>query len=106
MGELEAAEDAADAAAREARRTIREKRKAELSAAERAGPDREPQHDDHVDTALARPLGEACAGGSAVAGLREEEYGPLRRINGLPAGTRHPERRSRSERRVCAVGGS
>ena len=32
MGELEVAEDAAEAAAREARRTIREKRKAELSA--------------------------------------------------------------------------
>jgi uncharacterized membrane protein len=32
MGELEAAEDAADAAAREARRVIREKRKTELSA--------------------------------------------------------------------------
>ena len=32
MGELEAAEDAADAAAREARRVIRERRKAELSA--------------------------------------------------------------------------
>jgi hypothetical protein len=32
MGELEAAEEAADAAAREARRTLREKRKAELHA--------------------------------------------------------------------------
>ena len=32
MGELEAAEDAADAAAREARRVVREKRKAELHA--------------------------------------------------------------------------
>jgi uncharacterized membrane protein len=39
MGELEAAEDAADAAAREARRTIREERKAELrpGAEERVG---------------------------------------------------------------------
>ncbi len=32
MGELEAAEEAADAAAREARRGLREKRKAEMSA--------------------------------------------------------------------------
>ena len=32
MGELEAAEEAADAAAREARRTLREQRKAELHA--------------------------------------------------------------------------
>jgi uncharacterized membrane protein len=46
MGELEAAEDAADAAAREARRTIREQRKAELSAGleERAGKLKEKLH--------------------------------------------------------------
>jgi uncharacterized membrane protein len=46
MGELEAAEDAADAAAREARRVIREKRKAELSAGveERVGKLKEKLH--------------------------------------------------------------
>ena len=46
MGELEAAEDAADAAEREARRTIREKRKAELSAGveERVGKLKEKLH--------------------------------------------------------------
>jgi uncharacterized membrane protein len=46
MGELEAAEDAADAAAREARRTIREQRKAELSAGveERVGKLKEKLH--------------------------------------------------------------
>jgi uncharacterized membrane protein len=46
MGELNAAEDAADAAAREARKTIREQRKAELSAGleERAGKVKEKLH--------------------------------------------------------------
>jgi uncharacterized membrane protein len=46
MGELEAAEDAADAAAREARRVIREERKAELSAGveERVGKLKEKLH--------------------------------------------------------------
>jgi uncharacterized membrane protein len=46
MGELEAAEDAADAAAREARRVVREERKAELSAGvqERVGKLREKLH--------------------------------------------------------------
>jgi uncharacterized membrane protein len=46
MGELEAAEDAADAAAREARRTIREQRKAELSTGveERVGKLKEKLH--------------------------------------------------------------
>ncbi len=46
MGELEAAEDAADAAAREARRTIREKRKAEFSSGveERVGKLKEKLH--------------------------------------------------------------
>jgi uncharacterized membrane protein len=46
MGELEAAEDAADAAANEARRAIREKRKAELSASveERVGKLKEKLH--------------------------------------------------------------
>jgi uncharacterized membrane protein len=46
MGELETAEDAADAAAREARRTIRAKRKAELSAGveERVGKLKEKLH--------------------------------------------------------------
>ena len=63
--------------------------------------------DDHVDAALARPLGEAGARRLAAAGPRvDEEHGPPRRINGVPAGTHHSERRSRSERRGCAVGGS
>ena len=46
MGELEAAEDAADAAAHEARRAIREKRKAELSVGveERVGKLKEKLH--------------------------------------------------------------
>jgi uncharacterized membrane protein len=46
MSELEAAEDAADTAAREARRTIREQRKAELSAGveERVGKLKEKLH--------------------------------------------------------------
>jgi uncharacterized membrane protein len=46
MGELEAAEDAADAAAHEARRAIREKRKAEVSAGveERVGKLKEKLH--------------------------------------------------------------
>ena len=46
MSELEAAEDAADAAAREARRTIREQRKAELTAGveERVGSLKEKLH--------------------------------------------------------------
>ena len=46
MGELEAAEDAADAAAREARHTIRDQRKAELSAGvdERVGRLKEKLH--------------------------------------------------------------
>jgi len=46
MGELEAAEEAADAAAREARRTIREKRKAELHTGveERLGKLKEKLH--------------------------------------------------------------
>jgi uncharacterized membrane protein len=46
MGELAAAEDAADAAAREARRAIREERKAELSAGaeERVGKLKEKLH--------------------------------------------------------------
>jgi hypothetical protein len=46
MGELEAAEDAADAAAHEARRAIREQRKAELSAGvdERVGKLKEKLH--------------------------------------------------------------
>ena len=46
MAELEASEDAADAAAREARRAIREKRKAELSAGveERVGKLKEKLH--------------------------------------------------------------
>ena len=40
--------------------------------------------DDHVDPALARPLGEAGARRLAATGLRvEEEYGPPRRISGL-----------------------
>ena len=46
MVELEAAEDAADAAAREARRTVREQRKAELHAGveERVGKLKEKLH--------------------------------------------------------------
>ena len=46
MGELEAAEEAADAAAREARRVVREKRKAELHAGvdERVGKLKEKLH--------------------------------------------------------------
>ena len=46
MAELEAAEDAADAAAREARHTIRAKRKAEVSAGveERVGKLKEKLH--------------------------------------------------------------
>jgi hypothetical protein len=46
MGELEAAEDAADAAAREARRTVREKRKAEMTVDvnERVGKLKEKLH--------------------------------------------------------------
>jgi uncharacterized membrane protein len=46
MGELEAAEDAADAAAREARRVVREKRKAEVHAGveERVGKLKEKLH--------------------------------------------------------------
>src|SRR5689334_9494112 len=46
MGELEAVEDAADAAAREARRVVREERKAELSAGvqERVGKLKEKLH--------------------------------------------------------------
>ncbi len=46
MDELEAAEDAADAAAREARRVVREKRKADLHAGvdERVGKLKEKLH--------------------------------------------------------------
>ena len=46
-------------------------------------------HDDHLDSALARPLGETGALGLAAAGLRvDEQHGPLRRIRGFPAGMR------------------
>ena len=64
--------------------------------------------DDHVDAALARPLGEAGARRLAATGPRvDEEHGPLRRIRGRSGSRkRHPERRSRSERRGCSVGGS
>ena len=63
--------------------------------------------DDHVDAALARPLGEAGARRLAATGPRvDEEHGPLRRIRAVAAGRRHPERRSRSDRRGCSVGGS
>ena len=62
---------------------------------------------DHVDAALARPLGEAGARRLAATGLRvDEQHGPPRPILAVAAGMRHPERRSRSERRGCAVGGS
>ena len=63
--------------------------------------------DDHVDAALARPLGEAGARRLAATRPRvHEEHGPLRRIGGGPGVRRHPERRTRSERRACAAGGS
>ena len=63
--------------------------------------------DDHVDAALARPLGEAGARRLAATGPRvDEEHGPLWRIRGRPGAGRHPERRSRSDRRGCSVGGS
>ena len=62
---------------------------------------------DHLDAALARPLGEAGARRLAATGLRvDEQHGPPRPVRGVPAGMRHPERRSRSDRRGCSVGGS
>ena len=61
-------------------------------------------HDDHVDAALARPLGEAGARRLAAAGPRvDEEHGPPRRIT--QRAERHPERRA-AARRGCAAGGS
>ena len=63
--------------------------------------------DDHVDAALSRALGEAGARRLATAGPRvDEQHGPPRPIGGAEAGMRHPERRSRRDRRGCSLGGS
>ena len=70
--------------------------------------------DDHVDAALARPLGEPGARGLAAARLRiDEEHGrrggSAARRSGCRSGggkSRVSQRPGRSERRGCAVGGS
>ena len=63
--------------------------------------------DDHVDAALACPLGKACAGCLAAAGPQvDEQHGPLYRSRRRPGVGRHAARRSRSDRRDCSVGGS
>ena len=63
--------------------------------------------DDHVDAALACPLGEAGARCLAAARPRvDKEHGPLWRICRRPGDGRHAPRRSRSDRRDCSVGDS
>ena len=63
--------------------------------------------DDHVDAALARPLGEAGARALPPPDLGlTNSTGRRGGAAAAAAAGRHPERRSRSERRGCSVGGS